>query len=57
MRGRKRNTVDAGYMNDERSSRFGGESVHRLQFHHTMTERANNAPPARGSSRRHRCRA
>jgi hypothetical protein len=28
--------------------------VHRLQFHHTMTERANDAPATCGRAHRHR---
>ena len=55
--GGKRDTVIAGYLNDDRGGRLGGESVDRLQLHHFVAERANDAPAARGCARGHRRRA
>ena len=54
MRGRKWNAVKTRTLNDERSGCLRRETMHRLQFHHAVTERANNPPATRSSSRRHR---
>ena len=57
VRGGKRNAVRAGDLNDDRGGRFRGEPVDRLQFHHLVTEGADDAPAARGSASRHGHRA
>ncbi len=54
MGGRERNPVIARGLNDDRGRGFGGESVHRLQFHHAMAEGANDAPATGGGAQRHR---
>ena len=51
--GGKRDAVNARALNDERGGGFGGEAVHRLQFHDAMPECANNSPAAGGRARRH----
>ena len=54
MRGGEGNAVITGCLNDERGARLRRKSVHRLQFHHPVSERANDAPTSRGCSHGHR---
>ena len=54
MRSGEGNPVVTGGLNDHCSCRFRRKAVHRLQFHHAVAERANDAPAARGCSYCHR---
>ena len=53
MRGGERNAVITGCLNDERGARLCRESMHGLQFHHAVTECADDAPTTRGGTHRH----
>ena len=57
MRRRERNAIGTGQLNDNRRGGFRGEAVHGLQFHHFVSQSANDSPAAGRRSRCHRRRA
>ena len=50
---RKRNAIVTRDLNDERGACLRCKSVHRLQFHHAVAERPNDAPTTRRRSHCH----
>ena len=47
------NAQKRGDEDDRRGTRFGGETMDRLQLYHLVAERPDDAPPADGRARRH----
>ena len=53
MRRRKRNAEFGGPRNGDGGGGFGREAVDRLELHHLVTHRADDAPAAGGGAGRH----